>query len=349
MTGKDGVFNFLENRIITHYPAAHMILQGQMPAPRTAIVYPTYICNQNCLWCEYSEDNSQYHTMMSNEQLRRVMLELRDIGVRGVEFCGGGEPTLHPMLPELIRDMKGWGMSTGLLTNGTRLKGDLAEAVVDCSSYVRVGFDSAHSEMFDKVKRPRTAEAGFDAVCENVANLLELRKQRGGKCLISMKVILCADNFAEIEDCVKLATKLGVDSLQFKAARLCPTELNEEQALLAQAEIDRVRALYLNVNVIGSVKKLEMKQQCWLTPLQIMIDTLGDAFLCCYYRHRKASHTFGNVFEESVHEVWYSQQHWDAIRAIKPAECNVLDCRFVHYNRIMTQLLVENDAQFEFI
>lgn len=349
MNEKGDVFDFLEYRILTHYAAARMILDGRMPAPRTAIVYPTYVCNQNCLWCEYSEDNAKYHNMMSDENLRKLMWDLKDLGVRGVEFCGGGEPSLHPALAGLIREMKAEGMSTGLLTNGTKLKGELALALVDCASYVRVGFDSANAEMFNKVKRPKTKEASFEAVCENVVSMLRLRDARGGKVLISMKVLLSADNYTEIEDCVRLAQELGVDSLQFKAARVCDTELDAEQADVVCAELARVREQYPDVTVVGGVDKLHMRKQCWLTPLQIMVDTLGDVFLCCYYRHRKESHRFGNAFEAPLRDIWYSERHWEAIRRIKPAECNLLDCRFVHYNRIMTKLMVENDAQFEFI
>ena len=349
MSQQDRVFSFLQNRILTHYPAARMLLDGEMPAPRTAIVYPTYVCNQNCLWCEYAEDNRIHHNMMPAERLRKLIWDLKDLGVRGVEFCGGGEPTLHPVLPELIREMKAGGVSVGLLTNGTMLRGELASATVDCISYVRVGFDSARPETFNKVKRPNSRQAGFDAVCENVAGLVALREERATNVRISMKTIVSADNYTELEDCVKLALELRVDSIQFKAARMCATELNAEQTAQVTRRIEELRQHHIGVSIIGSVDKVNMKRQCWLTPIQIMVDTFGDVFLCCYYRHRKESHCFGNAFDEPLHDVWYSQRHWDAINAIKPAECNLLDCRFVAYNDVMSELLLENDAQFEFI
>ena len=349
MTQPTEVFKLLENRILTHYPAAAALLEGKMPAPRTAIVYPTYVCNQNCLWCEYSAENSEHHSMMSNDNLRKLIGDLYDLGVRGTEFCGGGEPTLHPMLAEIIREMKLKGMSSGLLTNGSRLKGDLAEAVVDCSSYVRVGFDGSNAKTFDRVKRPRSPEASFDGVCENVRNIIALRAESDGKVLISIKVILSGENYNEVESCVELAMHLGVDSIQFKAARLCENELNPEQVASVKSEMARVRSLYPEMAIVGGVDKLAMTKQCWLTPLQIMVDALGEVFLCCYYRHRKDSHCFGNAFTQPLSDIWYGQRHWDAIAGIKPTECNLLDCRFVHYNRIMSLLLKEHDAQFEFI
>ena len=350
MSKQNGVFEFLQSRILTHYTEAQMIRQRKMPAPRTAIVYPTYVCNQDCLWCEYNAENTNVNQIMSRDQLRHVVNDLHALRVQGVEFCGGGEPTLHPILAEVVRDMKtNKDMSVGLLTNGTKLKGELASALVDCASYVRVGFDGATKETVERVKRPKTREAGFDAVCENIAAMIALRNQRKTSVRISMKVVLDQNNFQELEECVRLAVRLGVDSIQFKAARLVGSELTQNQSDWVDNELAALRKKHPTMAVVGGTDKINMATQCWLTPLQVTIDTLGEAYLCCYYRHRKESHSIGNVFETPLHELWYSENHWKAIEGIKPHECNNLDCRFVAYNQIMDELMVKNDGQFEFI
>lgn len=347
---RDEVFDFLQNRILTHYPAAVMIKNRQMPAPRTAIVYPTYVCNQNCTWCEYNAENAEHHNIMKREDFAKLIADLDALGVKGIEFCGGGEPTLHPYLPEAIRELARRGISVGILTNGTKCYGELAELLVDHGSYVRIGFDGATEETVHKVKRPRSPEARFDAVCRNFKNMVALRNARGTKCRISMKVVLDRENAHEIEGCVRLAIELNADSVQFKAARLVDTELNAEQSARANAEIDRCRAEYAGrIIVIGSVDKVNAASQCWLTPLQLVVDALGEVYLCCYYRHRKDKHTIGNCFQNNLLDLWYSEVHWEKIDAIEPCECNNLDCRFVRYNEIMDKLMVENDAQFEFI
>ncbi len=102
-SGPVEVFDTLQSRILTHWPEAQSILERKMPAPRTAIVYPTYVCNQDCLWCEYNAENTNKNLdrVMSRDRLFALIEDLRSLGVRGVEFCGGGEPTLHPNLAEL--------------------------------------------------------------------------------------------------------------------------------------------------------------------------------------------------------------------------------------------------------
>jgi len=347
----DKTFDYLQSRIITHWPEARQILDGEMPAPRTAIVYPTYVCNQDCVWCEYNAENTnqQLDRMMPREQLFQLMWDLKALGVRAVEFCGGGEPTLHPGLADLVREMTVRGMSIGLLTNGTKLKGELASALVDGASYVRVGFDGATPETANHVKRPKTPEARFEAVCENVASMVALRNERGASVKISIKVVLDRNNFHELEQCVQIAIDLGVDSIQFKAARLTPTELTPEQGEFVNRNLDRLRTAYPEMTIVGGSAKLNMKTQCWLTPIQLTVDPMGEVFLCCYYRHRKDKHSIGNCFEQPLSDLWYSDTHWEKIRAIEPRECNNLDCRFVNYNRIMEEVMINNDAQFEFI
>lgn len=345
------VFDTLQTRILTHWPEARMIRERKMPAPRTAIVYPTYVCNQDCLWCEYNYENTSRETkgIMPKENLFKLIDDLRSLGVQGVEFCGGGEPTLHPNLAELVRDMKSRGTSVGLLTNGTKLKGELASALVDCASYVRVGFDGASAQMVDHVKRPRTPEARFDAVCANISAMLALRKERGTGVKISVKVVLDQNNVVETEDCVKLAVQLGVDSIQFKAARLVDSELNAEQCEHVNQLLVQLRGQYPEMVIVGGADKINMATQCWLTPLQLTVDPLGEVYLCCYYRHRKEKHSIGNCFTTPLNDLWYSEDHWRAIDGIEPHECNNLDCRFVKYNQILEEVMVHRDAQFEFI
>ena len=346
----ENVFDFLQNRILTHYPEAVQIRNREMPAPRMAIVYPTYICNQDCTWCEYAESNNEHHNMMKDEDLLHLVAQLHDLDVKSVEFCGGGEPSLHPKLPEAIRDLHKHGMSVGILTNGTKLYGELADVLIDYASYVRVGFDGASKEIFHKVKRPRSPEAGYDAVCQNVKNAVAMRNERGTKCRISMKVVVDSENCHEVEQCAELAMELGVDSVQFKAARVCSTELNDENTQEVNEAIASSREKYAGkLAVVGNVTKVNTTTQCWLTPLQLTVDALGEVFLCCYYSHRTESHTIGNCFAEPLRDLWYDEHHWDRIDAIKPHECNNLDCRFVRYNEIMNAVMVEDDAQFEFI
>jgi MoaA/NifB/PqqE/SkfB family radical SAM enzyme len=345
-----GTFDHLNSRVLTFYHEAKMIRERKMPPPRMAIVYPTYVCNQDCLWCEYDAENTEHNSIMSKENLRQLAEDLHRLQIESVEFCGGGEPTLHPILAEVIRDLKeNKGISVGILTNGTKLKGELAEAVVDCCSYVRVGFDGGTIETCNAVKRPKTPEARVESVIEKLRDLMVLRNERKSACRISMKVVVDQNNMHELEECVKLYLEMGLDSVQFKAARLVDSEVSEEEASQINVELERLRAAYPDAIILGGATKVDIATKCWLTPFQVTIDALGEAFLCCYYRHRKEAHSIGNCFESNINDFWYANRHWEAIDGIKACECNNLDCRFVEYNKILDSLMADEHGQFEFI
>jgi cyclic pyranopterin phosphate synthase len=343
------VFNLLHTRILSHYESAKKILGHTMPAPRTAIVYPTYVCNQACPGCEYQDDNRNIATMMSKKQLLSVVDQLAKIGVKGVEFCGGGEPTLNPHFGDALLRLQKKGMSAGLLTNGTNLRGRLAKIAVKTLSYIRISLDAATAETYAMVKRPKSNASGFESVVSNIKTLVRLRKRFKSKVTLSVKFLVSTLNEKEIEKAAELANRLGVASLQFKSVRIFKSLGIGSREKQIQTRIARLAGKYPHLSVVGNVHRANITMKCWLSPVQIMIDALGDVFICCYYRHRKKTHCFGNLFKEPLSKIWYSKRHWDAIKNIKVSECNVLDCRFGVYNELMHQMMIKDIAQLDFI
>jgi len=101
----------------------------------------TYRCNLKCRFC-YAGCNCTVNPVRSNDEmsLRQVKTVLRKIyhqaKVPTVSFTGG-EPTLVPELPRMIRYAKGLGMRVNLITNGTAVTPGMARTLA------RAGLDSA--------------------------------------------------------------------------------------------------------------------------------------------------------------------------------------------------------------
>jgi len=83
-----------------------------------------------------------------------------------------------------------------------------------------------------------------------------------------------------------------------------------------------------------------------LSPLHVMIDAAGDAFACCYYRHRSEHHRYGNVFERPLRDLWYSAEHLKTINTIRKEECEKYDCRFIKYAEMMEDALAHGELDF---
>ena len=101
----------------------------------------TYRCNLKCQFC-YAGCNCTTNPVgsdreMSGEEIKQVLATIfRRAKVPSVSFTGG-EPTLHPQLPEFVAYAKSLGLRVNLISNGTRINAELARRLADA------GLDSA--------------------------------------------------------------------------------------------------------------------------------------------------------------------------------------------------------------
>lgn len=79
------------------------------------------------------------------EQAIEVVLQLADIRFEKITFAGG-EPTLCPWLPELIRTAKNAGMTTMIVTNGSKLSDEFLLTNKSHLDWIAVSIDSLNLE-----------------------------------------------------------------------------------------------------------------------------------------------------------------------------------------------------------
>lgn len=340
--------NPLDLRILSYYPEIRAIRRGEIPAPRMAILYPVYGCNLDCIGCEYAADNAQGFVMLEPDRLLQLVDELAAAGVEGIEFCGGGEPTLHPAFIDAVERGAARGLRFGLLTNGTALSEAFRVRALPHFAYVRVTLDAADAAMYGIV-RPAKGRNPWERVLENIRAMVRQKNEQGLATELGVKFLVGRRNRGQLAAAVALAEGLGVDNIQFKALRLDPDELDAEQSRAVEAELAGLRTRTTALTVLGSVRKLEMHRPCELTPLQVTIDAHGEVYLCCYFRHRAERHGIGNIHEISFADLWGTERHRAAIEAIQPKECSVLDCRFVRYHEVVDRVFDADPDHYSFI
>jgi MoaA/NifB/PqqE/SkfB family radical SAM enzyme len=83
-------------------------------------------CNLSCSYCsEYDKVSDPIPIEILEQRLRK----LKSLGTFGISLTGG-EPTLHPQLPRLIRTCRKLGFfRTGMISNGFLLRPELIEAL----------------------------------------------------------------------------------------------------------------------------------------------------------------------------------------------------------------------------
>ena len=336
--------NYDLNIITTIKQQGDALLTGRPQPPRMAIVYPTYKCNHNCPGCDYEELINKNGSSMSEEQLLWLIHELHIFGIKALEWSGGGEPTIHPGFVSASKKWIGYGHQFGLITNGKSIKNPkICEVILGGAKYIRISLVPGYERPF-QVKK------------ETINSLVKQRKNLLPE--ISLKLLLTRYSIANIDDALDYALDIGVDSLQFKFVRNDKlAEVDKKREIQVREYIKKLKSKHHSIDislpVAGSVRpKMIADHPCLASSVQLLIDPIGDVYLCCYYRHRTESHCLGNVFKEGLNNIWGSEKHLKIINKVDAEDCNKYDCRFARYNNLLqshnTSLLIQESCKSNF-
>lgn len=107
-------------KLLKHLDRLEVIQSGGRPKPIMFHMSPCNPCNLTCSFCCFA--NRSMKEMLTVEQMEKAVDQFAELGVLGMEFTGGGEPTLHPKLDHMIEYIHNKGIKIGMVTNGSRLK-----------------------------------------------------------------------------------------------------------------------------------------------------------------------------------------------------------------------------------
>jgi MoaA/NifB/PqqE/SkfB family radical SAM enzyme len=195
-------------------------------------------CNLNCVMCPWREitKNAGNRGLMSPEVWSAIRPYLTE--VKSIDFTGGGEPLLQPKLPEWIAEAKAAGCETGFLSNGLLLKKEKLQQILDAGvDWICISMDGADAEMYEKIR----IGSNFKRVCENVANIAELRT--GGIPKTMINFVLMDLNFHQVADIVRLTARLGVDQINFKQCDVIRGASGKGRGLFGNKETREIRRL----------------------------------------------------------------------------------------------------------
>ena len=195
-------------------------------------------CNLRCVMCPWREitKNAENRGRMSQEIWQSIRPHLSEI--KSIDFTGGGEPLLQPNLPQWIAEANAAGCETGFLSNGLLLRKEKLQQILDAGiDWICISMDGADAGMYETIR----IGSNFERVCENVANIAEMRSGNRPRTMINF--VLMDLNFHQVEDIVRLAVQLGVDQLNFKQCDVIRGESGKGHGLFGAEETKEIRRL----------------------------------------------------------------------------------------------------------
>lgn len=190
---------------------------GGIQAPLHIRIKPTNICNHNCGYCAYRAENLQLGQDMRitdsipRDKMVEIVEDLIEMKVGAVTFSGGGEPFVYPHLLETARALRAGGVKVASLTNGSLLKGELAEFFAHEGTWLRVSLDGYDDTSYAQYRG--TSAGAFSQLMENMTNF----KQLGGPCYLGVSLIVDKGNHGHVHDLLTRLKATGVDSVKVSA------------------------------------------------------------------------------------------------------------------------------------
>lgn len=187
----------------------------EIKAPIHIRIKPTNVCNHNCSYCAYRNDDLQLGQDMKikdkipESKMDEIVDDCIEMGVKAVTFSGGGEPFCYPHLSKTALRLAEGGVKIASLTNGGRLKGDAAEVFAQHGTWIRISMDGWDGPSYSNFRGVNEDEFG------NVLNNIENFKKLGSKCFLGVSYIINKDNADHVYEMAKRLKDIGVDSVKF--------------------------------------------------------------------------------------------------------------------------------------
>ena len=187
---------------------------NDIKAPVHIRIKPTNICNHNCWYCAYKADNLQLGQDMVDidsipeNKMIEIIDDCIDMGVKAITFSGGGEPFVYKHMLRTAKKLADSPIEFASLTNGSRLKGEVAEIFAKNAKWLRVSMDGWDNKSYAEYRKTNKAE--FSNVIQNMKDF----KAYAGDCALGVSFIIDQKNYKYIYEFIKLIKSIGVDSIK---------------------------------------------------------------------------------------------------------------------------------------
>lgn len=338
----------------------------------------TNCCNQACRWCISAYSHLNNTAMAAEERRRRrdelarhfpgamhreqasgleprpllsFLMSAKKMGLLGVAWSGGGEPTCHPRFDEIVEQTAIIGLDQGLMTNGlypprynpvigTRLR------------WIRVSLDTLDEQKYRFQKRT----TGFPKVIANIHELVRHDVKVG----INMN--LASWNVEEILSLAEWSRDVGVDYFQIRPILGLPFESTDNSSYRQQLGVDwlqRVRPMLEDAAALstdtfrvlvswdkfGDIEAVESSfgrtyRSCKCHFFFCVLNANGDLCVCMYHLHDDRF-TFGNIYDDDLENIWKSEKRRRVIEmcadALELSTCQVC-CKGHEINKLISSL-----------
>lgn len=368
--------NPFQNKILHHLPVLSSYV-GLLPADNkppfahsSTRQYPpiqveidlTNSCVSACPWCAGYLDRPSSNAMLlaqgdtpadrlasSIAGVLSLLEDLSTLGVKSIVWTGGGDPTSHRGLQQVIERASSLGLQQALITHGVIDVSHLIHMV----EWVRFSVDASNA---DDYGREHGKPEHFARVLENVKAAVRRKQQDSLDVTVGVACIVHYDNHHDIIPFTRIWKDIPVDYIQYRPLQDTHSQhffASNEDTLsyvkLAQLEDCRVVFHTEKFQALLYPEELIQTIYCHGQYMESAISADSNVYPCCHLKG-DLKYSIGNLMEESFSAIW--ERHLDRLSSLGPfqtvPECPSL-CRHFILNKFIDRNILKDVSHPNFI
>jgi MoaA/NifB/PqqE/SkfB family radical SAM enzyme len=324
------------------------------------------LCNQDCHFCSYRMSGGFSSEQFAGENGEKnpnrkiatakaleILDDCQSLGVKAIQFTGGGEPTVHPDHLHIFEYAQNLGLETSLVTNGIVFRPGW-EQVLPLMKWVRISIDAGTSAEYAAVRRVKPDF--YDKALGHVQALATEIKKQGTDCLLGVGYVITRENWTDVYEGVRRIRDTGAANVRLSAM------FSTEGAAYydgvyddIKAEIERVKTLAADdfkvVDLFGDrisdlVQHAPDYEFCGYQQFNVYIGGNLRVYRCCTTAYTKHGEV-GDLTNQRLSSWFYSQQKKDAYAQFDARTCKT--CQFNSKNRVIGYLVGDEPLHVNFV
>ena len=309
------------------------------PQPANARIYITELCNSRCLTCNFWKNKNE--VQLDTETWKDILRQIRRAGVSSIEFVGG-EPTVRPDLPDLIKKVKELGFVQILISsNGLLLNDVYIKELINC------GVNGFHISL-DGLRDTYNFVRGIDGFEKALSAISSIAK---AKIRVLVYTNLTRQVIDELETLVERVHGLGalwtvniIENLKYGFSGVYLDNLS----ISSSADIEKVISTLSRIKQRYSLScvlrdsdilyikdylydpQREKKVPCSIGFRDIYLDPRGNVYSACM-----SMNSVGNVLDTQLVDIVRSRQMKSNLKAMLLRQCGGCTCGYSQRAELM--------------
>lgn len=338
-----------------HSDSIELLRKGEQPVPKQVHLILSDLCNQDCHFCNYrmsagftteqfgtvNEDGSINHNpkrMIPHAKVEELLRDFKELGVKAVQFTGGGEPTVHPQHMQIFAYAQRLGLETSLVTNGVLLR-DGWEDIYPNMKWIRVSVDAGSPSTYAKVRRTKPEQ--YETALAHISAISTMLKAKNSDCVLGAGYVVTPENWQELSQGVGFLEVAGAHNVRVTAMFSKDFDAPYKGMTRAIAScIEEARLVHPGIQVIDMFSRRisDMRQHapdydlCGYQHFTTYIGADLKVYRCCTTAYTKHGE-IGDLKAQSYKEWFASQQKQDSMKNFSARSCQI--CQFNEQNRVI--------------